>query len=146
MNNKETKAPQESKKPLAPEPPEIPSKEKELKPEQPEPGNEKPKEEELDKDAPKLEPIKLTKSQRRLYISRVGDIEAMKNQSVAIINDLGSDIKRTLVETFAEELGIDLSERKYGFDPQSQNFIDLNELKARAGQPRMRIPPGERPS
>lgn len=144
MNDKEKK---ETKESLPPELPEITPKEKELKPTVPEPGNEKPEEikPEGEKEPPKVDPIKLTKSQRRLYINQVTDIEAMKNQSVAIIDNLGSEIKRSLVETFAEELGIDLSERKYGFDPQSQSFIDLNEIRKRAGQARMRIP-GGRPS
>lgn len=141
MNDKEK---EKTKETLPPELPEIPPKEKELKPEQPEPGNEKPEGTPLEgeKEPPKVDPIKFTKSQRRLYINQVTDIEAMKNQSVAIIDNLGSEIKRTLVETFAEELGIDLSERKYGFDPQSQSFIDLNEIRKRAGQPRMRFPGG----
>lgn len=121
------------------EPPEISPKGKDLEATLPKPGNEKPEDVETEK-VPEVEPVKLTKTQRRLYINRVSDIEAMKSQSVAIIDNLGSEIKRTLVETFAEELGIDLSERKYGFDPQSQSFIDLNKLKARTGQPRMAIP------
>lgn len=96
---------------------------------------------------PELPPINLTKTQLKLYTSKMVDIEAMKRQNEGIINSLGNEVKRNLVETFAEELGIDLTAKKYEFDRETLTFIDYNILRERArmqqGMPTMRIPSGK---
>ena len=93
---------------------------------------------------PELPPINLTKTQMKLYTGKVVEIEAMKRQNEGIINSLGNEVKRNLVETFAEELGIDLTTKKYEFDRETLTFIDYNILRERArmqqGMPTMRIP------
>ncbi len=118
--------------------PKVLPKGKELKVKSPEPMNEKPLKGQVEKAPPKVEPIKLTKSQLRLYRYWADEIMAIKIQTSNAIDMVGSELKKMLVETFADELNIDLSERKYGFDPQSQSFIDLNELRARIAKSRMR--------
>jgi len=96
---------------------------------------------------PELPPINLTKTQIKLYTGKMVEIEAMKRQNEGIINSLGNEVKRNLVETFAEELGIDLTAKKYEFDNQTLTFIDYNILRERArmqqGIPTMRIPSGK---
>jgi len=93
---------------------------------------------------PELPPINLTKTQMKLYMSKMVDIEAMKRQNDGIINSLGNEVKRNLVETFAEELGIDLTAKKYEFDRETLTFIDYNILRERArmqqGMPQSLIP------
>jgi len=93
---------------------------------------------------PELPPINLTKTQMKLYTSKMVDIEAMKRQNESIINSLGNEVKRNLVETFAEELGIDLTAKKYEFNRETLTFVDYNILRERArmqqGMPTMRIP------
>jgi len=96
---------------------------------------------------PELPPINLTKTQMKLYTGKMVDIEAMKRQNEGIINSLGNEVKRYLVEAFAEELGIDLTAKKYEFDRETLTFVDYNILRERArmqqGIPQMRIPSGK---
>jgi len=109
----------------------------ETKPESPNPSEKKPE----------LPPINLTKTQMKLYTGKVVEIEAMKRQNEGIINSLGNEVKRYLVEAFAEELGIDLTAKKYEFDRETLTFVDYNILRERArmqqGIPQMRIPSGK---
>lgn len=94
-----------------------------------------------EKESPILKPIKLTKTQQKLYISRSLDIEAMREQINGIINNLGGEIRRNLVEGFADELGLsDALGIKYGFDRETMSFVDINELRKKQGQPRPLIP------
>ena len=127
-NNKDSKEKEEEKK-------DQPTEETK-KPDPPEPPKPKKK--------PELPPIKLTKSQTKLYTTKMVEHEAMKNQVAGVINQLGNEIRRGLAESFAEELGIDLSARKYEFDRETLTFIDFNILRERArmqqGMPRMQIP------
>lgn len=127
MEDKEKKETEEKDKPS-----------EETKPESPNPSEKK---------KPEIPPINLTKTQMKLYTSKMVEIEAMKRQNDGIINSLGNEVKRNLVETFAEELGIDLTAKKYEFDNQTLTFIDYNILRERArmqqGMPTMRIPSGK---
>lgn len=118
MNNKEKK----DNELLPPTPPETPSKEKKF---------------------PILESVELTKTQKRLYVDKRTEIEAMKMQAMNIVITLGMEIKRNLVEMFSEELDVELGPGKYGFDPETMSFIDANELKKKMGQPRMTFPSGK---
>lgn len=97
----------------------------------------KPPEPEKEKKPPILPPVELTKSQRRLWISKFGEIEAMKQQAVNIVETLGMEIRRNLVEVFAEELGVEVGKGKRGFDRETMSFMDANELMKKQGQPRM---------
>lgn len=121
-------------------------KEKEEKKDQPTEETKKPDPPELPKPKkpPELPPIQLTKTQTKLYTSKMVEHEAMKQQVAGVINQLGNEVRRGLVETFAEELDIDLTARKYEFDRETLTFIDFNILRERArmqqGMPRMTIP------
>ena len=102
------------------------------------PKPEKPKE---------LPPINLTKNQLKIYRMKMVEHESMRAQQNSIFDQVTNENKRALVEDFAEELGINLMERKYEFDRQTLTFRDFNVLKEQAQQQQMqqiRFPSGKR--
>lgn len=139
----------DAKKKLAEKPEEVKDpKEKEEKESPPEiPESLKGKDPKAKK-KPELPPIPLTKSQLKLYRSKMIEHEAMKSQVAGVINQLGNEVRRGLVEGFAEENGIDLMAKKYEFDRETLQFVDFNVLRERLrmqqGMPQSLIPSSRR--
>jgi len=99
---------------------------------------EKQKDKEIKDKEPKkpefLEPIPLTKLEVKLYGSKVNEHISMGNQINNILNQLANENRRALQEEFAENHDIDLTEKKYEFDAETQSFIDYKIIRERVRQ------------
>jgi len=93
------------------------------------------------KEADMLPPINLTKLEQKLYASKITEHNAMGNQVQGIVNQLNNllnqlatENRRLMVESFAENHDIDLTAKKYEFDMETVSFIDFRIVRERLRQ------------
>ena len=102
-------------------------------------------------EADMLDPINLTKLEQKLYASKITEHNAMNTQFQGIVNQINNILnqvtnenRRLIVESFAENHDIDLTEKKYEFDMETLAFIDYRIIRERIrlqqGNPRLTIP------